>query len=201
MAIAAQPFGASFLDSGRTRSTVRRMAEAEDRSADEARLAQRAAQGDGDAFATLYTRYEKRAYNLCLRILGSEDDAADATQEAFVRVLRRLPKLEGRELAFGSYLFTSARHACYDLIERRKRAEPSDEITEGAVPVAGASVVAGSASTPATRTTIPSATSCSRRARTRFATRTPRSRSASARCSCCASSRTSPTTRSRSSWR
>jgi RNA polymerase sigma factor (sigma-70 family) len=137
MAIAAQPFGASFLDSGRTRSTVRRMAEAEDRSADEARLAQRAAQGDGDAFATLYTRYEQRAYNLCLRILGSEDDAADATQEAFVRVLRRLPKLEGRELAFGSYLFTSARHACYDLIERRKRVEPSDEIAEGAVPVGG----------------------------------------------------------------
>jgi RNA polymerase sigma-70 factor (ECF subfamily) len=137
MAIAAQPFGASFLDSGRTRSTVMGMAEAEDRSADEARLAQRAAQGDGDAFATLYTRYEKRAYNLCLRIIGSEDDAADATQEAFVSVLRRLPKLEGRELAFGSYLFTSARHACYDLIERRKRAEPSDEIAEGAVPVGG----------------------------------------------------------------
>ncbi len=137
MAIAAQPFGASFLDSGRTRSTVTRMAEAEERSAEEAGLAQRAVQGDGDAFATLYGRYEKRAYNLCLRILGSEDDAADATQEAFVSVLRRLPKLEGRELAFGSYLFTSARHACYDLIERRKRAEPSDAIPEGAVPVGG----------------------------------------------------------------
>jgi RNA polymerase sigma factor (sigma-70 family) len=52
-------------------------------------------------------------------------------------VLRRLPKLEGRDLAFGSYLFTSARHACYDLIERRKRTEPSDEILEGATPVGG----------------------------------------------------------------
>ena len=137
MAIAIQPYGASLLDSGRTRSTFNRMAAAEDSSADEARLAQRAVAGDGDAFATLYTRYEKRAYNLCLRILGSEDDAADATQEAFVNVLKRLPKLEGRELAFGSYLFTSARHACYDLIERRKRAEPSDEIADGAVPVGG----------------------------------------------------------------
>jgi RNA polymerase sigma-70 factor (ECF subfamily) len=137
MAIAAQPYGATFLDSGRTRSTVGRMAAAEDRSAEEARLAQRAARGDGDAFVTLYSRYEKRAYNLCLRILGSEDDAADATQEAFVSVLRRLPKLEGRELAFGSYLFTSARHACYDLIARRKRAEPKDDIAEGAVPVGG----------------------------------------------------------------
>jgi RNA polymerase sigma-70 factor, ECF subfamily len=52
-------------------------------------------------------------------------------------VLRRLPKLEGRDLAFGSYLFTSARHACYDLIERRRRSEPSDEIPEGATPVGG----------------------------------------------------------------
>jgi RNA polymerase sigma factor (sigma-70 family) len=137
MAIAIQPYRAPVLDSGRTRSTFNRMAAAEDRSADEARLAQRAVAGDGDAFATLYTRYEKRAYNLCLRILGSEDDAADATQEAFVNVLKRLPKLEGRDLAFGSYLFTSARHACYDLIERRKRAEPSDQIAEGAVPVGG----------------------------------------------------------------
>jgi RNA polymerase sigma factor (sigma-70 family) len=137
MAIAIQPYGGALLESGRTRSTFNRMAAAEERSADEARLAQRAVAGDGDAFATLYTRYEKRAYNLCLRILGSEDDAADATQEAFVNVLKRLPKLEGRELAFGSYLFTSARHACYDLIERRKRAEPSDDIAEGAVPVGG----------------------------------------------------------------
>jgi DNA-directed RNA polymerase specialized sigma24 family protein len=76
-------------------------------AADEARLAERAIAGDGNAFAELYGRYERRAYNL--------------TQDAFVNVLRRLPKLEGRELAFGSYLFTSARHSCYDLIERRRR--------------------------------------------------------------------------------
>ena len=77
-----------------------------------------------------------------LRILGSQDDAADAAQEAFVNVLRRLPKFEGRELAFGSYVFTSARNACYDLIERRRRTEPSDEIPEGATPV-GAGVGGG----------------------------------------------------------
>ena len=106
------------------------MAAVQDVAADEARLAERAIAGDGNAFAELYGRYEKRAYNLCLRILGSEDEAADATQDAFVNVLRRLPKLEGRELAFGSYLFTSARHACYDLIEQRKRAEPTEEPPE-----------------------------------------------------------------------
>jgi RNA polymerase sigma-70 factor (ECF subfamily) len=116
--------------------------EVEDLVAEERRLAERAVAGDGDAFAELYGRYERRAYNLCLRIVGSEDDAADATQEAFVNVLKRLPKMEGRDLAFGSYLFTSARHACYDLIERRKRAEPSDMIAEGAITV-GAGVGGG----------------------------------------------------------
>src|SRR5215218_1751186 len=119
------------------RSSVTGSTDAAVPAVDEARLAQRAAGGDGDAFAELYGRYEQRAYNLCYRILGSQDDAADATQEAFVGVLKRLPKLEGRDLAFGSYVFTSARHACYDLIDRRRRAEPSDELPEAAIPVGG----------------------------------------------------------------
>src|ERR671915_433925 len=105
--------------------------------ADDSALAQRAAAGDGDAFAELYERHESRAFNLCYRILGSRDDAADATQEAFVGVLRRLPQLAGRDLAFGSYVLTSARNACYDLIERRKRTQPSDEIPESATPMGG----------------------------------------------------------------
>src|ERR687891_261798 len=106
-------------------------------SADDSALARRAAAGDGDAFAELYERHESRAFNLCYRILGSRDDAADATQEAFLGVLRRLPQLAGRDFAFGSYLLTSARNACYDLIERRKRTQPSDEIPEAATPMGG----------------------------------------------------------------
>jgi RNA polymerase sigma factor (sigma-70 family) len=106
--------------------------------ADDSALARRAARGDGDAFAELYERHEGRAFNLCYRILGSRDDAADATQEAFVGVLRRLPQLAGRDVAFGSYVLTSARNACYDLIERRKRTQPSDEIPESATPMGGA---------------------------------------------------------------
>ena len=105
--------------------------------ADDSALAQRAAAGDGDAFAELYERHEGRAFNLCYRILGSRDDAADATQEAFVGVLRRLPQFADRDLAFGSYVLTSARNACYDLIERRKRTQPSDEIPESATPMGG----------------------------------------------------------------
>ena len=99
-------------------------------SDEEAWLARRAAAGDGAAFTTLYDRYERRAYNLCYRITGSHDDAADATQETFVKVLERLPHLTGRELQFGPYLLRAARHASYDAIERRRRAVPSAELPD-----------------------------------------------------------------------
>ena len=104
-------------------------------SDDETWLTQRAAEGDSAAFARLYDRYERRAYNLCYRITGSRDDAADATQETFLRVLERLPRLMGRELQFGPYLLRAARHASYDAIARRRRAAPSAEIPDSAVPV------------------------------------------------------------------
>ena len=102
---------------------------------DETWLTQRAAAGDRAAFARLYDRYERRAYNLCYRITGSRDDAAEATQETFLRVLERLPRLTGRELQFGPYLLRAARHASYDAIARRRRAAPSAEIPDSAVPV------------------------------------------------------------------
>ncbi len=107
-------------------------------AAEEARLARAAAAGDGSAFATLYERYERRAYNLAYRLTTSEDDAADAVQDAFLNVMRRLPKLEGRDLVFGSYLFTATRNASYDLMQKRKRAEPSDAIPETAAPIGAA---------------------------------------------------------------
>jgi RNA polymerase sigma factor (sigma-70 family) len=134
--------GRPWLETAR-RSSLRTMAatvatsEATDATlvAEEARLAHAAAGGDGTAFATLYERYERRAYNLAYRVTGSEDDAADAVQEAFLSVMKRLPRLEGRELAFGSYLFTATRNACYDLMQRAKRAQPSDAIPESAAPI------------------------------------------------------------------
>jgi RNA polymerase sigma factor (sigma-70 family) len=120
----------------RGRSTLAAMAQSAKGSArDENALARAAAAGDGAAFATLYERYEKRAYNLSLRLTGSSEDAADAVQDAFLNVMRRLPEMGDRELNFGSYLFTAARNASYDLMAKRRRAEPADQIPDTAMPV------------------------------------------------------------------
>ena len=94
---------------------------------EEVGLVQRARSGDGQAFAALYDRYEHSVFNLCYRLTGSRDDAADATQEAFVAILERLPSFADRELNFPAYVLTCARHASYRAIESRRRAEPAGE--------------------------------------------------------------------------
>ncbi len=104
----------------------------------ESDLARSAIAGDGAAFAELYDRHERRAFNLAYRITGSREDAADATQEAFLKMLARLPRLGDRELDFGSYLLTAVRHASYDVMARGRRAEPTEELPESARPVGAA---------------------------------------------------------------
>jgi RNA polymerase sigma-70 factor (ECF subfamily) len=104
---------------------------------EDAELARLALAGDGDAFAELYDRHERRVFGFCLRMLGSEDEAAEATQETFMRLLRRLPALEGRELNFVAYALTAARHACYDAIHARRRVEPVGEPLEPTGPEPG----------------------------------------------------------------
>jgi RNA polymerase sigma-70 factor (ECF subfamily) len=96
----------------------------------DAELATLATAGDGGAFALLYDRHERRVYGFCLRMLGTEDEAADATQETFMRLLRRLPAMRDRELNFPAYALGAARNACYDMIAARRRVEPVAELLE-----------------------------------------------------------------------
>lgn len=92
---------------------------------EEAHLGRAASAGDGSAFAVLYERYEQRVFNLAHRITGSEADAADAVQAAFLDAMRRL-RLAEQELAFGPCLLTATRSACHDLMGKR----PSGTIAE-----------------------------------------------------------------------
>ena len=100
-------------------------------SLDDRELARLATAGDGHAFTELYDRHELRVYGFCMRMLGNPHDAADATQETFVRLLGRLPSLEGRELNFAAYALTATRNVCYDMIEGRHRVEPVAEQADG----------------------------------------------------------------------
>jgi RNA polymerase sigma-70 factor (ECF subfamily) len=107
-------------------------------SLDDVELATLAVSGEGQAFATLYDRHERRVYGFCLRMLADEDAAADATQETFMRLLVRLPALRGRDLNFIAYALTTARHACYDALAARARVRPVADAPEPGGPEPGA---------------------------------------------------------------
>lgn len=59
----------------------------------DAELARRAAGGDGAAFVRLYDHYATEVFATALEATGSIEAAADATQMAFLRVLRWPPPL------------------------------------------------------------------------------------------------------------
>lgn len=94
-------------------------------------LIRRYLDGDVQAFGTLVERHERRVYNLALRMTGREEDARDATQDAFLSALRKLKGFRG-EAAFTTWLHRVTVNACYDLLRKRQRApllheRPPDE--------------------------------------------------------------------------
>jgi len=92
----------------------------------DAELIDRFLAGDSAAFTALVHRHERRVYNLAFRMLGREEDAKDATQEAFLSALRKLSTFRG-QAAFTTWLHRVTVNACYDLLRRRRREPvPSD---------------------------------------------------------------------------
>jgi RNA polymerase sigma factor (sigma-70 family) len=87
----------------------------------EAALAKRALAGDRDAFGELFALHERFLLNIVYRMTGSGEDAADITQEAFLRVFARLGSLQGRKVNLAAYLTTTARNLVYDRSVQRGR--------------------------------------------------------------------------------
>lgn len=97
---------------------------------DEAALIRAAQHGDLDSFNTLVLSYQDSVFNTALRILGDDDLAADAAQEAFISAFRALNGYRGG--SFRAWLLRTVTNACYDELRRHKRRptvplEPLDE--------------------------------------------------------------------------
>lgn len=83
-------------------------------------LIQQAAAGNRQAFAELVRDHQSRVFNFIRRLLGSADEAADLTQETFIRAYQALPRWRP-EARFQTWLLQIARNAALDALRQRQR--------------------------------------------------------------------------------
>ena len=74
--------------------------------------------GDTVAFNRLVLKWERKIYNLSLRMLRNPEDASDSTQEIFLLAFRHIRKFRGNSL-FSTWLYRIAVNHCFDIIKRR----------------------------------------------------------------------------------
>ncbi len=76
--------------------------------------------GDEGAFEAIYQRFEEMVYRLALRMSGDPEEAADCTQEVFLRVHRHLRSFRGRS-SLKTWIFRIAINCCRSRLKRRSR--------------------------------------------------------------------------------
>ena len=86
---------------------------------DEQTLIRAAQRGDLEAFNQLVLLYQDFLFRIAVNILGDEDSAADAMQQAFISAFRNLKTFRGGSLR--SWLSRITVNACYDELRRIAR--------------------------------------------------------------------------------
>jgi RNA polymerase sigma-70 factor (ECF subfamily) len=93
-------------------------------------LVRRVLAGEAELFEILVHRHSQRVYRAARAILGNDDEAADVTQETFVRAYRKIGQFAGRA-KFSTWL---TKIAVYEARARRRKrrartVRPSDSVT------------------------------------------------------------------------
>jgi RNA polymerase sigma-70 factor, ECF subfamily len=92
-----------------------------------AALVQRAQAGDREAISALVQSQQTYVYSIAMSLMHNPADAADMTQEAFIRLLRSLGTYRG-ETKFTTWLYRLVTNICLDGLRRRGR--PVDSLDE-----------------------------------------------------------------------
>ena len=75
---------------------------------------------DAKHFTLLYRRYANKVYGKCFSILRNEDEARDAMQEIFVKIMLNLGNF-GEKSQFSTWIYSITYNFCIDLIRKRKK--------------------------------------------------------------------------------
>jgi RNA polymerase sigma-70 factor (ECF subfamily) len=94
----------------------------------DARIVEACLEGDRKAYRVLMDRYEKKLFNAAYRVVGNYEDAADATQAAFVKAYEHLRTFDPSRKFF-SWIYRILLNESLNIVKQRERfGEFSDDI-------------------------------------------------------------------------
>jgi RNA polymerase sigma-70 factor (ECF subfamily) len=96
-------------------------------------LVKRSLNGDRQALAALIEAYRKPLFNAAYRILGNSEDAADATQAAFLKAYEHLGSFNPK-YKFFSWIYRIALNESINQLKRARKQQPLDEFEAGSGP-------------------------------------------------------------------
>jgi RNA polymerase sigma-70 factor (ECF subfamily) len=95
----------------------------------------RVASGDRAALRGIYARHSTRLFGIAMAILRDRTDAADAMQDAFVKLWQRAAQFDRERGVAEAWIGSIVRHAALDIARRRGREVASDDPELGDQPV------------------------------------------------------------------
>ena len=87
---------------------------------DDSILVEKCRRGDSEALEHLIVKYQQRIYNVILKISANPDDAAELTQETFVKVIENIDRFQGRS-SFYTWAFRIAVNLTLNYCKRNTR--------------------------------------------------------------------------------
>ena len=93
----------------------------EPREGAEGLLIERCRKQDVEAFGSLVDAYQNRVFGFVRRMIPNPDEAADVTQEVFIRAFQNFARFDGRS-SVRTWLFRIAHNLCIDRARRSHRA-------------------------------------------------------------------------------
>lgn len=73
-----------------------------------------------DYFSILYHRYASKVFGKCISILKDYDEAKDAVQEIFVKIMMNLANF-GERAQFSTWIYSITYNYCIDIIRKKKK--------------------------------------------------------------------------------
>lgn len=92
-------------------------------------IVDRCKEGDQEAWNMLVNSYSKRVYNVALNFTKNSEDAADLTQDIFVKLYTNLEKYTD-EYSFNSWFMRLVKNHCIDHWRRDKKNRLKSELEE-----------------------------------------------------------------------